>query len=653
MLLFLFLSSFSIASGQQIGLSETQESGDSVKTFLLSEITVSAVRTSLSTEKIPASVSLLLSSEFKLRSGTTLAEVMQGSEGVSLLAYGGPAHLQNLSLRGMGTGYTLIMLDGVRLNSPQNGIIDAGLLPMDAIGSVEILRGGFSALHGSDAVGGIINLVPAPARVGGVAVHGLAGSNGYARQGFSATLPIGRGGVGLSATREQGGGEFEYLFDNGTEKTLARRKGGDFEISHLHARAEQSFGTFNTDLTAFASRARRGAPGPVYDPSFYSDARLNEDRLLVIGRMQYQADPLWLPSLKISGTVQEQEYVYDPLWMMSSPSSEHSLRGLTLYPSVDWFATRELQVTIGAEAGMASIVSTDLLPRDRSSFALIASAEARWNFSGLIFIDAVVMPSVRFDKISDMGDGFSPRIGFNAGIGLIDGLRVRAAAGSNFRTPSLNDLYWKPNGTPPFLFTGNPNLRPEKAASLDLGASLTGSLAKIDVSWFRIDAKDRIIWTADQAGIWSPQNISQVRSEGWEVLAELSLSDSSFGVKGGLLLNDARKTSSDFAGDDTRGKRLVYVPYRVLTFSATGSLFGVRALVTYHWSDARNTDAMNTKNLPAFQTVSLTVQRSFDLEVLRLELKGEVRNLFNEEYEVMYQYPMPLREYVFGASVTI
>jgi len=84
----------------------------------------------------------------------TTSEILSFSPGVVVRDFGGFGQLKTLSIRGSSNDQVVILLDGVRLNSPLGGGVDLSTIPIDYVDKFEIIRGGASALAGSDAIGG-------------------------------------------------------------------------------------------------------------------------------------------------------------------------------------------------------------------------------------------------------------------------------------------------------------------------------------------------------------------------------------------------------------------------------------------------------------------------------------------------------------------
>lgn len=132
----------------------------------LSTIVVSATGYEQKIKDAPASITVLDQEEFKTKRITSLADALRGIEGVDISPSAGKTGTLNIRMRGMPAEYTLILIDGKRQNSvgsiTPNGFAESNnnfIPPISAIERIEVIRGPMSTLYGSDAMGGVINII--------------------------------------------------------------------------------------------------------------------------------------------------------------------------------------------------------------------------------------------------------------------------------------------------------------------------------------------------------------------------------------------------------------------------------------------------------------------------------------------------------------
>ncbi|MGL4241573.1 MAG: TonB-dependent receptor plug domain-containing protein [Beijerinckiaceae bacterium] len=152
----LCLCSTGFASAQPVSGSPPTE-GRSVPLF----VTVTANRTPTAIQRTGSAITIIRREEIERANPTSLMDVLRGQPGVFLTEAGGPGASTDIRLRGANANHTLVLVDGVRVNDPAaaSGDFDGSVIPPSLIERIEVLRGPQSALYGSDAIGGVINII--------------------------------------------------------------------------------------------------------------------------------------------------------------------------------------------------------------------------------------------------------------------------------------------------------------------------------------------------------------------------------------------------------------------------------------------------------------------------------------------------------------
>jgi outer membrane receptor protein involved in Fe transport len=332
----------------------------------------------------------------------------------------------------------------------------------------------------------------------------------------------------------------------------------------------------------------------------------------------------------------------DPKVLINGTSLQSSSanRSILISPYLQFALSPALSGTVGIEAGRASIRGdevTDAVRFQRSGFL---STEHSFQLPTSVPFELNIFPALRYDSFSDLDGALSPRIGINVGILQNPDLRIRSSYGKSYRVPTFNDLYW--------IAGGNPSLRPEKSVSFDAGA--IGSLNwlgrwDVEMGYFAIDSRDRIVWTPTGGSFWSPKNISRVESRGVEAEARWSGFDGTVTLALNSTWTDVQKMSEDFPGDPTSGKQLIYSPQQTVSASATCVWGSARIFVQHSWTSFRYTTEINDHFLPSYAVTSASVQYMLTLQPVKISAKLEATNIFNTSYQNVALYPMPLREF--------
>jgi outer membrane cobalamin receptor len=644
-----------------------QASGrDDPRWYTLGEVVVTAVRLRPTVRTSPSTVTLLSAEDIRFSGSGSLDGLLAQVAGVFIKDYGALSGLKTISQRGLGAEHTLVLINGVRVSSFQNGLLDLGILSMGEVKAVEVVHGGQSAAHGSEAMGGVVNIVTRGQEQGySLSIASGIGSFGYQKIGGSGGIGFNDVGFRISFFQERSTGNFPFVFRNGPRADMLQRANADIR---------SRYGTFQgflnltptTRVTSFLQgyMSDRGVPGPVLAPTSSSSARQSDEDY--IGQLFVESDVSREVKLSLAGHVHYayQRYTDPDLQIGQSELLETDYRNLDLrfMPSVTWLACEDLALQLGAELGRTTStggsVSSSTARRQGSAFA---AAEFELLKQDGVLSTVSLFPSIRFDSFSSSVPAWSPHIGFVATFGEIvlpgeESIRpdLRASFGRNFRVPTFNELYYDGGGG-----FGNPHLRPERSSTWELGGGCSASVLGrqyAQVAWFRSEMTDRIIWVAAGTMGVTPENIRQVSSEGIEAAWSWEVPGLAF--KGDYAYVSSMKTSKESESDRDIGTQLVYVPFHTARVSAAcsvpvGSMGIDRAegFLMYQFVGVRYTTTDNTESLPAYSLLGAGVSIRFLTTPFALNGRIDVHNILEEEYQVLLGYPMPGRSVRFTLGI--
>jgi vitamin B12 transporter len=650
---FIIISAFLLAVVPAAG--QRQLIDDDTLFFALEEqVTVTATRIPTALRDAPAAADIFTSRTIAALPVRALSDVLSLSSGSGVRDYGGSGALQLVSLRGLGAEYTLVLLDGMRLNGAQNALVDAGQLTLQSVDRIEIVRGGLASLYGSNALGGVVNIVTSRERAPLTASFGL-GAFGW-RQAALSTGDAGSVGRIFAELRyEESANDFHFTPAWGGNPM--RRMN-----AAMYRRSATAGGTLflrNASLTLYADFLHLdvGVPGAVFSASqgrarqedlqgllslqldlqLSARSRLRATLAPRAGRQRYDD-----PDYRINGSALASRY--DHLQLFAETMFAHEFRG-------------GHHVLAGLELTRDQLESDDIRSRpDRLQAAAFASGDLLFHVA---FIPVRVHPSLRYDLISDSfgktqaaGPGeaetlhaVNPSIGVHVGI-MPEILALRGRLARGFAMPTFNQLYWREGG--------NPSLKPEYSTAFDAGIVHTAGrgFSTTELTWFHHDITDKIVWAPSSGQYWTPRNVQHVLSTGLEAQWRLQWDRWSLRINAQWI--SARKANAAFPGDATQGKQLIYVPgwsgaltmltapLPWLTVSATGRMLGPR----YY-------NEINTAELPAHVIADAAVHAIIPIAGLGTSWKLELLNAFGAEYEVVAFYPMPGRSIRFTLTTTL
>ena len=619
---------------------------DSIKSYEVSDVVVSASRSSLFVQQSPVAVTLIQRELLYAQTGNTFSSALAGVSGLFIKSYGGNRAVETVSLRGMAAEHTVVLVDGIRSTNFQNGLSDLGISSSSNIERIEIVKGGNSSLYGADAVGGIINVITKkPSEHWRTQIDGSVGSNNYSSVEISGSGKLfSNFSFDGRVRKEYAKNNFSFHFDDGMTKAPLRRENADFSFTNVSAKIvwhdEKSFSSF---LSLYGNRAERGSPGAVTTINQTGKARLHDDFLRALLHAEWSNDARMQLHCNASLLYANETYSDPNIIMNSSPlSNEYLNRVVTFSPEMRMRISYEYAAVVGGEFEIGNIASNAVKKSERVQSGFFIAQEILFHSLS----DLTLFPSLRFDWFSDVEDEVSPKIGMNIALSSRPNIHFRSSFGKSFRVPSFNDLYWRAGG--------NPLLRPEHSVSFDCGIvgeeNIFGTLF-FEANYFFITTKERILWMPYSGTLWTPRNIGKVQSEGVECEVRWLSSNRALQFSSNITLNAVQKKNEDFPGDPTYNKFLIYLPQQIFTGSVLYTPERWSFFLQYMWSSFRYATAYNDKFLPHYDIVNCSAIYRLDDENVSPFYKLEITNCFNTSYQSIALYPMPLREFRFSFGV--
>lgn len=595
----------------------------------LNPLVVTASRSEHSLADAPASVSVITAEQIKARGAGNLLEALRGVPGLSLNGrqVGGR---KTLSIRGAEDRHTLVLIDGRRISSTDDTIghsdYQYGWVAMEQIERIEVVRGPMSALYGSEAVGGVINIIT---RKGGQQWHGGASVRGELGEG-----PAGDGHQ-MSASASGPLGEW-FDLALGVEdrrraptprpenKATSDIEGQDRQSGNLRLGFTPSEGQrLQLDMLRSEETRRRHEqntrlPARPYYLDTY-DLQRRQDALT------WQADWSLLRSeLRYS----EAEFeVNNKRSNNIAPTRPQRLEDRVWDGNLAFALGDSHSLTLGAERREEFLENAGLTGGSDSALhkALYVQDEIA------LADDWALTLGTRLDHHAIFGSESSPRayLVWRAS----PELTIKGGYGEAFRAPTLKQI--SPNyvgAEGPHTFLGNADIQPETSRSWEIGGDWRDEQSAYTATLFRSEIKDLIYYNllrrVGPRSIYQYDNISEARIDGLEVALRRALGGG-FSLASSMTWLDARDRDSD---DKLTGRP---------EFSATPSLawqqgaWGAELEWQYIGQQTLQNAAGQLKRAPAYSLVNLSGSYRVDEHLtlraglnnagdLRLEDKSEL-----------------------------
>jgi len=532
--------------------------------------------------------------------------LLNHSPGFLVLSGGHPGQFAYSYARGASVNQSLFLIDGFKINDPSSSIgVNTSLFTSSLFETAEIVRGPLSNLHGSSAMGGVVNL--RSQRSEAIEAALFWGSHATYEGRINALKHLGKFFLHANAS---------WLhYSDGVENDEFVNRGAVLKAGYGDDHLQ-------TGILLFANLADSGIPFNLGQPTLRREyaqdntlvglpltVKFNQDHILRL-RFSHQrnsyrfTDPedTWTPYYRNRSTVNSGEIVY-----------ETSL-----------FSPVRLQAGIEGTARRVRNEDTDSQPLEEQDTHSLSAFFA----AGLELQRFTLSASIRHDRYEFIDPATSPQIGLS--YAAADWLRLRGSYSRSFRAPTLPELFnpmW-----------GNPDLQPERAASWEVGAELflsgaTVSLVYFDSAYTQLIGYDPTTWTF--------ANIDEADISGLELGARVTLWEAVH-----IHAAYTRLDTHDIKNDQELLRRpkhafSLMIAYDHRRFSLSGEMIYVGRRLDYDellWS---------TGESPAFDTFNVVLRVPINP---KLSLIGKVSNAFDRTYEEILGYPAPGRRAMLGIS---
>jgi vitamin B12 transporter len=561
----------------------------------LKETVVTATRSESRAEAVISDVSTISREDIERGTGRTLPELIARVSGVQMSANGGLGNNSGIFIRGTESRHVLLLVDGVRYGSATAGAANFDNIPLESIERIEVLKGPASALYGSDAVGGVIQVFT---RKGTPGLHPYASVTvgGDERQEVAAGLSGGTADVtyslGLQNLREKGFsatnplvafGGFNADTDGFTQNTVNASLDWKFAPGwKADARVLQADGVSHFDNGPGVFDARTDSVSSVYGLGVEGQLRSNWKTRLVFGTSEDRSTS----------------------WSRATPDQFNTLQD-------QWTWLNEFGTSLGTV-----LVGFERVVQKVSGSQAYAVSE-RTTDSWLAGLNGAAGPhswqlNVRRDQESQFGDATTGLAGY--GFKVTPHWRAFGSYGTSFKAPSFNTLYY----VSPF-FNGNPTTQPEYGRNSEFGMAYNSGAHEIKLTYF-VNRIKGFITTAPVVA-----NIPYARIEGWTLAYEGQID--AFTYRAALDLLDARNEANNLKLPRRADQQLTAgIDYAFGAWKLGTSLLAA--------SD-RFDNATNTRPLAGYATVDIHADYAVSKD---WSVEGRVNNMGDKAYMTAYGY---------------
>ena len=398
----------------------------------------------------------------------------------------GPFGMQtDISLRGAPFEENLVMLNGISINDPKSGHHNMDLpITIFDVERADITYGSASAVYGSGAMGGAINIIPrSPTDDLEFFVSSLAGPWDLYSGGVSLNVPIG-------------------VLKNRTSVEWKRSTGFAPE-TEFNALTASSYSVMEYDkgkMDVFLGYLTKKFGASTFYSNLYPNEEESINTGIIIARGEFKEENFYIKPSIYWKRLQD-KFILD----RNRPSFSRNDHTTNIYGGeiAVGVSTPIGEMVLGTSVGSEDVSSTNLGNHKRLKVGGFLEYEEKiYNF--------LVNGSVRMDYYSTFGFEFSPSV--SAAYEIISGLSVRAGASRAFRAPSFTELYYSTVAN-----RGNPDLKPENSWTYETGINYRNDILEISSDIFLRNSEKVIDWTrATPQSVWTAENIGEVDLYGVE-----------------------------------------------------------------------------------------------------------------------------------------
>lgn len=606
----------------------TQEPvSDSVR--ILSEVVVSARRI----ERFSAGLQVrsLEKKTFENYPSSLLSDFLSRQHTHFIKTYG-TGGLSTISMRGTASQHTAIYWNGFSINPPNIYMADLSMLPLFLFNRVDLVSGGSSTLFGNGSIGGSIH---------------LNSQNGHRGNKLRVALSVGQFRDRLIAVKSDykvrkfllstsiwlNDAENDFVFINLAKAGKPEERLSNADALQMGLLQELHFPISSHEhLRAGIWFQKREAGIPPTMTMQSSHAR-QLDRML-------RAYLQW--NLEKDGFAYSLKTAYNNDFI----NYEDSLINLDSEIRVSsWISEAELILQILPNTSISSGVNFQLNNAkvdaylgqvDSKQFSMFMLA--KHNLPDLNWVFTAGARKEFHNNFESVPTAIS--LGWSGR--LINILSGRINLSSNYRTPTLNDLYWNPGGNPDLLAESSLNAE----AGVDLILKNERWALDFAATVFSSRIKNWITWLPASLNYWSPENIEDVMTYGFEAKAEYSFRLERFIQKFETAYSNTKSLYGETALHNPGVKpQLIYTPVHTASLSYTLRM-GTWSIQYFHkLTGSRFTDRANTNKLPAFHTADFSLTRKVSFFKSSITINAMIKNLTNHAYQVIQYRPMPGRSF--------
>ena len=554
----------------------------------------------------------------------------------------GPGGTSSASFRGTTASHTLVLWNGLQINSPFLGEVDFSTIPVFFTDEVSLQWGSKTSAN-SGGLGGVVNVANRQKFSEGLLLdlkqtYGSFNTWGsYVTLGYSGNNFITR----LKAYRSSSDNDFTYNNIATIPHQEMKQKNADFIDYGVMPEMQMRFKNSLLTIVSWNQWSHRNYPQIM--PNVFNNIKEFTDNDFSRNFISYKI--YWKSGrveVKSAYFYEKQNYFLEsytsnglPVTQTNSLNKSNVFRQIfdlkqELYKSWTLYAKAQWDHENVSSSNYDGI-------KNRNTISLYASVD------GKIYENLDLRMTLRNDIVDDESAGFFPTATVAYKTHLVKGLTFNAGYSHNYRTPTLNDLYWNPGG--------NENLKAENGKTFDFDINYLYENVNFNLDFrsglYYSKVNDWIQWVPTTYRYWVPKNVSEVLARGFETHLKMNYRYALwiFSVSGNYVYSHTTDESEFAQQYDSEGKQLIYIPKHHANAFAEIKWKSWNMNYTFEFTGKRTT-SMNDDEFFAYDLPYYMLHHiSFGKQLNNFRIEFKINNLTNKDYQTVLWRAMPGRSY--------
>jgi len=572
---------------------------------------------------------LTLDSVLEKNSYSDIASLLSGSSHIRIRSYGAGG-LASSSIRGAGASHTQILWNGIVLNQVTTGQQDLSLIPVFFIDELDVQSGGLSSLLGEGAVGGSIHLQNKSVYDQGFNTYVQVAVGSFGQQMYGLKTQISNAKRVFDLRLFSHAAENNYTFKDpylqGEKRVLEHASFLSRGIQTSYAYRLNKY--WNTNIRYWHQETDRELAPSISEALSVAEQQDESDILLF--QIHHQKESLeWNSQI----AYQYANLIYED--SLRDVFSEHRSYRYKLSQDLQWRFSDHQVLRLENSIQLDTVKSTNLDVVGNNEIRFASGINYRnWVSDKLLFV-----LGTRQEVINNDLSPFLPSIAFK--VKPDENWNMEWSWSRSYKRPTWNDKYWHPGG--------NSDLQDEIGwmTNLRMGMDFSNGNVKkkIGVSWYFGRINNWIIWLPSTIDTyWTPENIAWVEQKGVELETELEFENTLgvFRYENTFSCQLANDLNAKKSGD--RGfQQLIYIPVLQANHKLSWRKGNSELYYQHHLESGRNMATDNSDYLKPYLLADLGIRYSYQMKSIRMQMGIQLNNLWNTDYRMVKDRPMPGR----------